>query len=73
MELLGGGEVKWRTEQGEPILRVGQTRRICRDIILGLDYCELFIYSCIVLLPTHALINNSGTTLLSFQTRFALV
>ncbi|THG97516.1 hypothetical protein EW026_g4487 [Hermanssonia centrifuga] len=38
MEYLGGGEVKWRTEQGDPIIRVSQTRRICRDIILGLDY-----------------------------------
>ncbi|KAI0695386.1 kinase-like protein, partial [Cytidiella melzeri] len=38
MEYCGGGEIKWRTEQEEPILRVSQTRRICRDVILGLEY-----------------------------------
>ncbi|KAI0342593.1 kinase-like protein [Trametopsis cervina] len=38
MEYLGGGEIKWRNEQEEPILRVSQTRRICRDVILGLEY-----------------------------------
>ena len=40
MEYLGGGEIKWRTEADEPALRVSQTRRICRDVILGLEYCE---------------------------------
>ncbi|KAH9928363.1 kinase-like domain-containing protein [Fomitopsis serialis] len=34
----GGGEIKWRTNDGEPVLRVDQTRRICRDVILGLEY-----------------------------------
>ncbi|KZT67426.1 kinase-like protein, partial [Daedalea quercina L-15889] len=38
MEYLGGGEIKWRTNDGEPVLRVDQTRRICRDVILGLEY-----------------------------------
>ncbi|KAI0090984.1 kinase-like domain-containing protein, partial [Irpex rosettiformis] len=38
MEYLGGGEIKWRTEGDEPALRVSQTRRICRDVILGLEY-----------------------------------
>lgn len=38
MEYLGGGEIKWRTEANEPVLRVSQTRRICRDVILGLEY-----------------------------------
>ncbi|CCL98645.1 uncharacterized protein FIBRA_00647 [Fibroporia radiculosa] len=38
MEYLGGGEIKWRTMGDEPVLRVDQTRRICRDVILGLEY-----------------------------------
>ncbi|THH29612.1 hypothetical protein EUX98_g4585 [Antrodiella citrinella] len=38
MEYLAGGEIKWRTPSEEPALRVDQTRRICRDVILGLEY-----------------------------------
>ena len=38
MEYLSGGEIKWRTPSEEPALRVDQTRRICRDVILGLQY-----------------------------------
>lgn len=40
MEYLGGGEIKWRTASDDPVLRVDQTRRICRDVILGLEYRE---------------------------------
>lgn len=43
MEYLGGGEIKWRTNDGEPVLRVDQTRRICRDVILGLEYCAFYL------------------------------
>lgn len=39
MELLAGGEIKWRNDKGQPILHVDQTRRILRDAILGLEYC----------------------------------
>ncbi|KAI0267829.1 kinase-like domain-containing protein [Gloeopeniophorella convolvens] len=38
MEFLGGGEIKWRDQEGNPVLRVDQSRRICRDVILGLEY-----------------------------------
>ncbi|KAI5119653.1 hypothetical protein M0805_009014 [Coniferiporia weirii] len=38
MEYMGGGEVKWRDDHGRPCLRVDQSRRICRDVVLGLDY-----------------------------------
>ncbi|ETW83435.1 hypothetical protein HETIRDRAFT_242280, partial [Heterobasidion irregulare TC 32-1] len=38
MEYLGGGEIKWRDQDNNPILRVEQARRICRDVILGLEY-----------------------------------
>ncbi|KAH9846649.1 kinase-like domain-containing protein [Lenzites betulinus] len=38
MEYLGGGEIKWRTKKDNPLLRVDQTRRICRDVLLGLEY-----------------------------------
>ncbi|KAH7884289.1 kinase-like domain-containing protein [Phlebopus sp. FC_14] len=38
MEYLSGGEIKWRNDQNQPILQVDQCRRICRDVILGLEY-----------------------------------
>lgn len=41
MEYMGGGEVKWRDSASPnalPVLRVDQARRICRDVILGLEY-----------------------------------
>ncbi|KAF8554445.1 kinase-like protein [Imleria badia] len=38
MEYLGGGEIKWRNEHHQPVLQVDQCRRICRDVILGLEY-----------------------------------
>lgn len=38
MEYMGGGEVKWRDDHARPCLRVDQTRRICRDVVLGLLY-----------------------------------
>lgn len=40
MEFLSGGEIKWRNVEHEPILHVDQARRICRDAILGLEYCK---------------------------------
>jgi len=43
MEYLGGGEIKWRTDHDEPTLTLAQTRRIMRDAILGLEYCESFL------------------------------
>ncbi|TFK49719.1 kinase-like protein [Heliocybe sulcata] len=38
MEFLGGGEIKWRDRNGHPVLHVDQSRRIIRDVILGLEY-----------------------------------
>jgi SNF1-activating kinase 1 len=38
MEFMEGGEIKWRTVDEEPLLRVSQVRRICRDVLLGLEY-----------------------------------
>ena len=45
MEFLGGGEIKWRDADSNPVLRVDQSRRICRDVILGLEYraCPHFL------------------------------
>ena len=40
MEYLGGGEVKWVNMYHQPIQTVDQTRRIIRDVILGLEYCK---------------------------------
>lgn len=41
MEYMGGGEVKWRTNDEKPTLTVDQSRRIVRDVILGLEYREI--------------------------------
>ncbi|TFY79535.1 hypothetical protein EWM64_g4477, partial [Hericium alpestre] len=38
MEYLGGGEIKWRDSESNPILTLSQTRRILRDVIVGLEY-----------------------------------
>jgi len=38
MEYLGGGEVLWQGKENNPLLSVGQTRRIMRDALLGLEY-----------------------------------
>lgn len=45
MEYLGGGEIRWRDEHQQPILQVDQCRRICRDVILGLEYCTWLLHS----------------------------
>lgn len=37
MEYLEGGEIKWRGPE-KPLLTLGQTRRIVRDVLLGLEY-----------------------------------
>ena len=38
MEYMAGGEIKWRNSANQPILLVDQTRRIIRDVVLGLEY-----------------------------------
>ncbi|KLO17113.1 hypothetical protein SCHPADRAFT_181401 [Schizopora paradoxa] len=39
MEFMGGGEIKWQEPKRKvPVLTVDQTRRICRDVVLGLEY-----------------------------------
>ena len=38
MEYLGGGEIRWKDEYGNPTLKMDQTRRIFRDVTLGLEY-----------------------------------
>ncbi|KAF8150112.1 kinase-like domain-containing protein [Crassisporium funariophilum] len=38
MEYMGGGEVKWRDDNNQPVLTISQTRRILRDAVLGLEY-----------------------------------
>ncbi|KAF8633416.1 hypothetical protein AX17_004587 [Amanita inopinata Kibby_2008] len=38
MEHLSGGPVEWTNAEHRPILPVDQTRRIIRDVIVGLDY-----------------------------------
>ena len=56
MEFLGGGEIKWRDADSNPVLRVDQSRRICRDVILGLEYraCSHFVCPSVAdELPVH--------------------
>lgn len=38
LEYCEGGEVKWKTDDGRPLLTLDQSRRILRDIVLGLEY-----------------------------------
>ncbi|KAF9012413.1 kinase-like domain-containing protein [Cyathus striatus] len=38
MEYLSGGPVEWTNSDDEPILTLEQTRRIMRDVLLGLEY-----------------------------------
>ncbi|KIM40182.1 hypothetical protein M413DRAFT_446343 [Hebeloma cylindrosporum] len=38
MEYLSGGPVEWTNANDQPILLLKQTRRILRDVLLGLDY-----------------------------------
>lgn len=49
MEYMAGGEIKWRNSANQPILLVDQTRRIIRDVVLGLEYrrssCVLSLFS----------------------------
>lgn len=46
LEYMEGGEVKWRTQPPDefPTLEVEQIRKIFRQVILGLEYRELFLY-----------------------------
>lgn len=38
MEHLSGGQVQWADENDKPLLFLDQTRRIIRDVIVGLEY-----------------------------------
>jgi hypothetical protein len=38
MEYLAGGQVQWTNGHHGPVLTTLQTRRIVRDVILGLEY-----------------------------------
>jgi SNF1-activating kinase 1 len=41
MEYLAGGPVQWCTPDDTPLLTLSQTRRIMRDVILGVEYSTL--------------------------------
>lgn len=40
MEHLSGGPVQWTNEDHEPTLTLMQTRRVIRDVIVGLGFRE---------------------------------
>ena len=60
MEYLGGGEIKWRTASDNPLLRVDQTRRICRDVILGLEYRTSASHSSLSVTTFRNALNRSN-------------
>lgn len=39
MEYCSGGPVQWANESRQPLLHLEQTRRIMRDVLLGLEHC----------------------------------
>jgi hypothetical protein len=45
MEYLAGGPIQWSNEQHRPVLSTQQTRRIIRDVILGLEYRQSSVYA----------------------------
>jgi len=40
LEYCDGGELKWKDRSGHPYLSLDETRKIFRDTLLGLAYCE---------------------------------
>lgn len=38
LEYCDKGEIRWKDEEGQPLLTVAETRRIFRDTLLGLEY-----------------------------------
>ena len=40
MEYIAGGIVEWSDTDHSPLLTLAQTRRVMRDVILGLEYRE---------------------------------
>lgn len=40
LEYCRGGEIVWKMDDGSPALTVGETRKIFRDTLLGLEYRE---------------------------------
>jgi [calcium/calmodulin-dependent protein kinase] kinase len=56
LEYCEGGEVKWRSEDGRPLLTVDQARCIFRDVICGLEYREstnLCLWTALTLSTVH--------------------
>ncbi|PWN47441.1 Pkinase-domain-containing protein [Violaceomyces palustris] len=38
LEFMAGGEVQWKTENGEPVMTVDEARSTIRDVVCGLEY-----------------------------------
>jgi SNF1-activating kinase 1 len=60
MEYLGGGELKWKNSRDEPVLTVDQSRRICRDVILGLEYRQSSSYTLLNLANICGAVHYQG-------------
>ncbi|KAG6916675.1 hypothetical protein DXG01_005899 [Tephrocybe rancida] len=58
MEYLSGGPVQWKDDEEMPILLVAETRRVIRDVILGLEHRRRIAFGfdrCVERLPVHYL------------------
>lgn len=40
LEYMPGGQVEW-TKDNQPTMTVDESRSVFRDVVLGLEYCEL--------------------------------
>lgn len=43
LEYMWGGEVIWRNDEDEPVLKLHQARSTFRDTMLGLEFCEALL------------------------------
>ena len=59
MEYLSGGPIEWTNAEHKPILLVDQTRRIIRDVIVGLDYRMSICPSCAEMIAKACLSTRS--------------
>lgn len=45
LEYMPGGQIEW-TKDDEPLMTVDESRRVFRDVVLGLEYRQSDIIGC---------------------------